>query len=295
MDTQVGRPVVVGVDSSDRAMDAVRWGADEAARRRVPLRVVSAFSWTEDHVVGQPGLDERDCDILLEQVRKALAAAVDVATELRPELEVCQQLTLGLPINVLAAEARRAQLVVVGDRGLSRVGRLLVGSVAVALASQAACPIVVVRGRQPPATSSLPVVVGVDGSPVSEAAIAFGYQAAADRGVPLTAVHTWWDTDPGPATQLFREEDQVYEQELLAERLAGWRDKYPDVEVERIVARDRPTHRLLEQSANAQLVVVGSRGHGEFAGLILGSVSNALVHEAGCPVAIVRPDAGAWP
>ena len=295
MDTQVGRPVVVGVDSSDRVMDAVRWGADEAARRRVPLRVVSAFSWTEDHVVGQPGLDERHGDILLEQVRKALAEAVRVATELRPELEVCQQLTLGLPINVLAAEARRAQLVVVGDRGLSRVGRLLVGSVAVALASQAACPIVVVRGRQPPATSSLPVVVGVDGSPVSEAAIAFGYQAAADRGVPLTAVHTWWDTDPGPATQLFREEDQVYEQELLAERLAGWRDKYPDVEVERIVARDRPTHRLLEQSANAQLVVVGSRGHGEFAGLILGSVSNALVHEAGCPVAIVRPDAGAWP
>jgi nucleotide-binding universal stress UspA family protein len=295
MDTQVGRPVVVGVDSSDRAMDAVRWGADEAARRRVPLRVVSAFSWTEDHVVGQPGLDERDCDILLEQVRKALAAAVDVATELRPELEVCQQLTLGLPINVLAAEARRAQLVVVGDRGPSRVGRLLVGSVAVALASQAACPIVVVRGRQPPATTSLPVVVGVDGSPVSEAAIAFGYQAAADRGVPLTAVHTWWDTDPGPATQLFREEDQVYEQELLAERLAGWRDKYPDVEVERIVARDRPAYRLLEQSANAQLVVVGSRGHGEFAGLILGSVGNALVHEAGCPVAIVRPDPAAWP
>lgn len=295
MDTQVGRPVVVGVDSSDRVMDAVRWGADEAARRRVPLRVVSAFSWTEDHVVGQPGLDERHGDILLEQVRKALAEAVRVATEQHPELEVCQQLTLGLPINVLAAEARRAQLVVVGDRGLSRVGRLLVGSVAVALASQAACPIVVVRGRQPPATSSLPVVVGVDGSPVSEAAIAFGYQAAADRGVPLTAVHTWWDTDPGPATQLFREEDQVYEQELLAERLAGWRDKYPDVEVERIVARDRPTHRLLEQSANAQLVVVGSRGHGEFAGLILGSVSNALVHEAGCPVAIVRPDAGAWP
>ena len=88
MDTQVGRPVVVGVDSSDRVMDAVRWGANEAARRRVPLRVVSAFSWTEDHVVGQPGLDERHGDILLEQVRKALAEAVRVATEQHPELEV---------------------------------------------------------------------------------------------------------------------------------------------------------------------------------------------------------------
>jgi nucleotide-binding universal stress UspA family protein len=207
MDTQVGRPVVVGVDSCDRAMDAVRWGADEAARRRVPLRVVSAFSWTEDHVVGQPGLDERDRDILLERVRKALAAAVDVATKLRPELEVCQQLTLGLPSNVLAAEARRAQLIVVGDQGLSRAGRLLVGSVAVALASQAACPIVVIRGSQPPATSSLPVVVvGVDGSPVSEAAIAFGYQAAADavcRSLPCDFNENWVDRRQVDETRYF--------------------------------------------------------------------------------------------
>jgi len=156
------------------------------------------------------------------------------------------------------------------------------------LAAHAQCPVVVVRGPEPDDPMS-PIVVGVDDTPVSEAAIAFAFQAAADRGVPLIAVHTWWDTflDQSPAV-LFRDEEQVYAQEQLAERLAGWSEKYPQVEVSRVVTRDRPAHLLLEQSRDAQLVVVGSRGHGEFAGLVLGSVSNALVHKAGCPVAVVR-------
>jgi len=76
---------------------------------------------------------------------------------------------------------------------------------------------------------------------------------------------------------------------LLAERLAGWSEKYPDVPVQRLVARGLAGHALLDQAAKAQLVVVGSRGHGEIAGLLLDSVSNALVHKAACPVAIVRP------
>jgi nucleotide-binding universal stress UspA family protein len=88
------------------------------------------------------------------------------------------------------------------------------------------------------------------------------------------------------ATQLFRDEDQVYEEEQLAQRLSGWADKYPQIPVQRIVSRDRPAHLLIEQ---AQLLVVGSRGHGELAGLVLGSMSNALVHKSVCPVAIVRP------
>jgi nucleotide-binding universal stress UspA family protein len=132
----------------------------------------------------------------------------------------------------------------------------------------------------------------VDGSPVSEAAIAFAFQAAAERAAPLTAVHAWWDTflDPGLTTQLSRDEGQVSEQAVLAERLAGWSEKYPEVNVQRIVARDRPAHLLVEQSRRAQLVVVGSRGHGEFTGMVLGSVSNALIQKAVCPVAVVRPD-----
>ncbi|HWI00152.1 MAG TPA: universal stress protein [Propionibacteriaceae bacterium] len=157
------------------------------------------------------------------------------------------------------------------------------------MTSHAACPVVVVRGQNWTGATR-PVVVGVDGTEVNEAAIAFAFRAAADRDVSLVAVHSWWDTflDPGLDAQLFRDEDQVYEQELLSERLSGWSEKYPRVKVRRVVVPDRPAHVLIQHSRQAQLVVAGSRGHGEFTGLVLGSVSNALVHQAACPVAIVR-------
>jgi nucleotide-binding universal stress UspA family protein len=287
--TNVGS-VLVGVDGSDGALRAVRWAADEAARRRQPLRLVNAFGWTDEVVVGYPGLRAQYRDVLLEQSRSALAAAAALAADRQPELDVSSELRVGFPIGILAEEARRAALLVVGDRGLNRVEGLLLGSVAAALAAHADCPVVVVRGAQP--GGSAPVVVGVDGSRLGEAAIGFAFQAAADRSVPLTAVHTWWDTflDPGLTTQLFPEEEQARGDEVLSERLADWSEKYPQVQVERIVAHDRPAHLLLELSQRAQLVVVGSRGHGELAGLVLGSVSNALLHKAACPVAVVRCD-----
>jgi nucleotide-binding universal stress UspA family protein len=289
MDTKLGQPVVVGVDGSDSALRAVHWAADEAARQRVPLRLVAAFGWTDNVTVGFPRLDTRYRDILFDASHEALEKAVEAARKRQPELELVHEVRVGHPIGVLAEEARRAQLLVVGDRGLNRVEGLLVGSVGVAMAAHAACPVVVVRGAEL-IDPTRPIVVGVDGSPVGEAAIAFAFQAAADRSAPLTAVHTWWDTalDQSPAV-LFRDEEQAFAQEQLAQRLAGWGEKYPHVEVTRLVARDRAVHLLLERSRTAQLVVVGSRGHGELAGLVLGSVSNALVHKAGCPVAIVRP------
>jgi nucleotide-binding universal stress UspA family protein len=288
MDTRSGQHVVVGVDGSDSALRAVHWAADEAARRRVPLRLVTAFGWTDDLTVGLPGLGIRHREVLLDQHRQALETAVETARKRQPELELDHELRTGPPIGTLADEARRAQLLVVGDRGLNRVQGLLVGSVGVAMATRAACPVVVVRGREL-VDSTGPIVVGIDGSPVSQAAIAFAFQAAADRSAPLIAVQTWWDTalDQSPAV-LFRDEEQAYAQEQLAQRLAGWGEKYPHVGVTRVVARDHAVHLLLERSQDAQLVVVGSRGHGELAGLVLGSVSNALVHKAGCPVAIVR-------
>ena len=289
METKLGQCVVVGVDGSDSALRAVRWAADEAARRGVPLRLVTAFGWTDDISVGYPGLNIRYRDVLLDEYRRALATAVETARGRQPELELSHELRIGQPIGTMADEARRAQLLVVGDRGLNRVEGLLVGSVGVAMATHAECPVVVVRGPERTDVTQ-PVVVGADGTAVSEAAIAFAFQAAADRSVPLIAVHTWWDTfvDQSPAV-LFRDEEQVRQQEPLSRQLAGWSEKYPQVEVTGLVARDRPVHQLLERSRGAQLVVVGSRGHGELAGMVLGSVSNALVHKADCPVAVVRP------
>jgi nucleotide-binding universal stress UspA family protein len=189
---------------------------------------------------------------------------------------------------VLLERSQTAELLVVGDHGRGRIASAVAGSVAVSVAARSACPVVVVRGAIP--DDALPVVVGIDGTPLSEAAIPFAFDAAAARHVPLVAVHTWLDeiNDPALAELVDWQTAAVRAEEVLAERLAGWGEKYPDVPVQRLVARGRVGRALLDQAARAQLAVVGSRGHGEIAGLLLDSVSNALVHGAGCPVAIVR-------
>jgi nucleotide-binding universal stress UspA family protein len=292
---QVRRAVVAGVDGSESALAAVRWAAREAVRRRLPLRLVHAFGWPNTQHIGDPGLGVDYREVLLRVAREQVSAAADAAAAAVPGVEIDQRVEVGYPIPVLEAESRHAQLLVLGNRGLGGVTSLLVGSVAVALAAHATCPVVVVRGAEPIATSDqLPVVVGVDGTPRSEAAIAFAFDAADAYRVPLVAVHTWWDllVDPTLDPLIDWEAIETTEQEVLAERLAGWSEKYPDVEVRRIVTRDRPAHQLFEQAQRAQLVVVGSRGRGTFSGLVLGSVSHALLHHAPCPIAVVRPRPG---
>jgi nucleotide-binding universal stress UspA family protein len=188
-------------------------------------------------------------------------------------------------------------VVVVGHRGLGGFTGLLVGSVGVQVAAHAAGPVVVVRPHSAAAGASAGrVVVGIDGSPLSRAALGFGFEAAARRGVGLTAVHAWTEpvsTGPGDMLPLVYDADDVDAEEtrLLAEALAGWAEKYPDVPVDRKVVRGRAAEALVAESAGAALLVVGSPGRGGFTGLLLGSVSQAALHHADCPVAIVRPPA----
>jgi nucleotide-binding universal stress UspA family protein len=186
-------------------------------------------------------------------------------------------------------------MVVLGDRGYGGVSGLLLGSVAAAMAAKADCPVVLVRTEEgaPVEDRTRPVVVGVDGSPVSEAALAFAFEEASMRGVPLVALHTWWDLliDATAAPLFDWDAVESDEQQMLAERLAGWGEKYPDVHVERLVTRDRPARALVDESRRAQLVVVGSRGRGAGAALVLGSVSHAVLHKSHCSVAVVRAPA----
>jgi nucleotide-binding universal stress UspA family protein len=277
--------VVVGVDGSASAYRAVEWAAGEAHRRGVGLRLVRAFSWTTaDHPTGWVA---RYRDEMLDVSRRQVARAVRVAADTRPDVEAESQVEIGAPIEVLSSEARRAQLLVLGDRGLGEVAGLVLGSVAVSLAARGACPVVVVRGER--AGADGPVVVGVDGSPVSEAALAFAFDAAAARGVDLVAVHAWSPTAIDEELASLVEWDASAESAVLAERLAGWGQKYPQVAVRRTVVRDGAVRALVTASAGAQLVVVGSRGRGNAAGLLLGSVSHGVLHGAHCPVAVVRP------
>jgi nucleotide-binding universal stress UspA family protein len=294
-----GGPVVVGVDESESARDAVCWAAGEAALRHAPLRVVLAFAPIPAGHVGNPGLGTAYRHTMTEAARAVLDAAAELARQTAPGVAVESELCQGFPVPVLLDESDNAQLIVVGSRGLGGFTGLLVGSVAGALAARGGSPVLVVRGSRGEQTGpgtekpdARPVVVGVDGSPTSEAAVALAFEEAALRAAPLVAVHTWLDDmlEPTLAPVIDWESLETEERALLAQRLAGWSEKYPDVEVRRLVERDRPAHALLAETAQAQLVVVGSRGRGNATGLLLGSVSHALLHHANCPVLIARLD-----
>jgi nucleotide-binding universal stress UspA family protein len=281
-------PVVVGVDGSESALQAVRWAADEARRRHVPLRLVHA---REVPVGYPPGFVDWHAlhQALAAQSRSWLDKAREVAEQAAPEVEVHAGGIAAGAVPALVKESEGACLLVLGTRGLGGFSGLLIGSTAVELAARAQCPVVAVRG----ADHDGPVVVGVDGTPVGEAAIAFAFAEASARGAGLVAVHTWTDLvlevalAGGPADLDFSVLAQQAE-EVLGERLAGWQEKYPDVSVTRHVSRERASRGLLRHAEGAQLVVVGSRGRGGFRGLLLGSTSQHLLHHAPCPVAVVR-------
>ncbi|MDT0309774.1 universal stress protein [Streptomyces sp. DSM 44917] len=286
-------PVVVGVDGSASGLAAVETAAREAQLRGVGLRVVHAFIWPAMHAelgpppFGPPGSGLRNA------ADRLVAQAVERARAVAPDVPIATALVTGGPSAVLRAQSRDASLMVVGTRGLGGFTGLLVGSTAVDLAAHGHCPLLVVRGE--PAAAG-PVVLGTDGSPANAAATEFAFAEAALRGVELVALHAWtpWNAPVPPP----RDPAHVYaappgdlaaaEERLLAEAVAGLSGKYPDVPVRRTLVRGNARETLIDASRTAGLLVLGARGHGGFAGLVLGSVSQALLHHAHCPLAVVR-------
>ncbi|MFE9691028.1 universal stress protein [Micromonospora sp. NPDC005806] len=290
MTDRSGAPVVVGVDGSPSALDAVRLAAREAAARRRPLRVVHAFRWP---LLGTPlgpvAATLPDAE-LRQEAEKLVEEAVGEARKVDAELEVTGAVAEGGAVSVLLEEGRAAALLVLGHRGLGGFAELLVGSAAVQLSARADCPVLVVRG-EPRADG--PVVVGVDGSPLSHEAIGFAFAEAAQRGTDLVAVHAWLyptPVGPGDIVPLVYDPDELRaeEERVLAEAVAGWAERYPDVPVRQKVVAAGPARALVEESTDAQLTVVGVHGRGSLGGLLLGSVSHAVLHHAHSPLAIVR-------
>jgi nucleotide-binding universal stress UspA family protein len=182
-------------------------------------------------------------------------------------------------------------MIVVGARGFDGFGWHMLGSVSAGLLHHAHCPVTIVRdpesaGRE--IHDDAPVVVGIDGSRASEAATALAFDEASRRRVPLVALHAWSDVGVFPILgmdwHVYRDEGD----EVLGERLAGWQEIYPDVQVHRRLVCDVPARWLVNESDSAQLVVLGSRGRGGFDGLHLGSVSSAVAQSARVPVIVVR-------
>ncbi|SFR03159.1 Nucleotide-binding universal stress protein, UspA family [Lentzea waywayandensis] len=288
----VTRPVVVGLDGSKSATHAVRWAAEEAARRKTGLVITHSCVLVPARTLDVIAPAESYSDGVLEEGRQWLAEAADAAGKAAPGIDVKIELAAGDAAEQLVGRSASAGLLVLGSHGRGGFAGLLAGSTAVAVTTHAHCPVVVVRNTGADPSPDAPVVVGLDGSPASDAALDFALDAAALRSVALHAVRTWWDITAETAwqrglTATNLASIEAAEHRLLAEQVAGPSAARPDVPVRQFLTRDRPAHTLVEQSAHARLIVVGTRGRGGFRGLLLGSTSQALIRHAHCPVSVV--------
>ncbi|QLL05664.1 universal stress protein [Mycobacterium vicinigordonae] len=289
MNTSVqGRGLVVGVDGSAPSNAAVAWAAREASLRNVPLRLVHMFksyvaTFPQIPMAGGAAIWQEDDGRLI------LEDAVKLAKESAASpIEITHAVKVSPPVPTLVELSDDADLVVVGSNGRGLVGRVLLGSVSSGVLRSARCPVAVVRDDAPAVGQDAPVVVGIDGSEASELATAIAFDEASRHGVDLKAVHAWSDAEVLDFTGIDWDALQTEAEQILAERLAGWQERYPDVTVHRIVVRDRPARELIEQAKSAQLLVVGSHGRGAI-GKLLGSVSNAVVHSVHTPIIVARP------
>ncbi|MGW4325062.1 universal stress protein [Nocardia sp. NPDC004573] len=288
--------VVVGVDGSEGSWTAVRWAARFAAERGRDLEILHGMElvgtgWVlGDYEVVIPSV----LDAAREQGREVVAQAERVARSVAPELRISARATSDTGRQLLIEHSAEAYAVVIGATGDAGTFAHL-GSTLLAVTAHAHGTVVVVR-TDPDADGGVhpsgPVVVGVDGSPVGDAAIAAAFTEAAERGADLVAVHVWTDWGSGRfAGDVHRTDAELdnVERVLLAERVAGWQEKFPQVRVTRKVEVSAPASHLLSWSKVAQLLVVGSRGRGGFAGMLLGSTANTVVQHASCPVMVVHP------
>ncbi|GAB94281.1 nucleotide-binding universal stress UspA family protein [Kineosphaera limosa] len=285
--------VVVGVDGSPAANRALAWAVAEATRRERAIHLLcaretyigaahldSSVAWTD------PTLDALDSSLTVIEEAKAYVDQVS------PDLRVTFSRPWGRPAQHLVIASHDAEIVVVGSRGHGRLASVMLGTVSLQTAAHARCPVIVVREGQPEhPTGSLKITVGVDGSTDATEAVAFAMRMAGPGG-DVDLVLAWWlemidgmvvTTKDSPAW-----EQVVQRHHATIERALGnCREEYPNVTVEVHIERGRTEEVLLGAVKDSDLLVVGSRGRGGFAGLLLGSVSQHMLTAAPCPVAVM--------
>jgi nucleotide-binding universal stress UspA family protein len=283
-DTMPRPPIVVGVDGSPDGDAAIEWAADEAAGRGLPLHVVHSTGL--ERLVALTVLLPDTPGLPTDDVTDAAVASIAAR---HPELVATAESSSGLAARDLVTHSETADTVVVGARGVTGV-RAALGSVSLQVAMHATCPVVVVRRKAVPGGA---IVVGVDGSARSGAALSYAFDRASRLSVPLVIVYAWYiefvdgviATTPGS-----REYQQVeqHAHELVGRVVGPLTRHHPDVDVDIRILNARPADALVDASVDAGLVVVGARGRGGFRGLLLGSVSHEVLHRVECPVAVVR-------
>ncbi|RAU97393.1 universal stress protein [Mycobacterium colombiense] len=285
--------IVVAVDGSPASTVAAGWAAREAAMHSIPLTVVHAVSTPAATFPPVP-YPESLVTSLEDEGKKAIIHATKVAEDAMPTdrvVPIGRKLVYAAPAPALLKMSDTAEMIVMGSSGRGLLTRGLLGSVSSTVVRHANCPVAVVRDEELPGPRNAPVLLGTDGSPASELATEIAFDEASRRGVDLVAIHAWSDA---AVVDVFEIDWPAVEGEAgrtLAESLAGWQERYPDVTVHRLIAQDRAARHLIDKSETAQLVVVGSHGRGSLSRMLLGSVSNAVLHAVRVPIIVARPSA----
>ncbi|OYD68215.1 universal stress protein [Rhodococcus sp. OK302] len=286
--------IVVGIDGSEASTAAARWAGSIA--QAVNARLILAHALPQEGPIYSPAAVMLQSQFL-NQIREDGEAITGVVTDLLadefPSLVIESEIAPGPPMTHILECAETARLIVMGSTGSGALRSRLLGSTALKVANHAPCPVTVWRGTaQHPGPDQRPVVVGVDGSTLSEKAVEYAFQYADQFEAPLFAVHTWQGAstfrEGGAGILIDWEAVEQEESALLAENLAGMSDQYPDVAVTRISEPGAAAPVMLKYADDAQLLVVGSHGRSAMAGAVMGSTSQNLLHHAPCPVMIAR-------
>lgn len=280
--------ILVGLGDADQPTSALTWAGDEAQRRDAALLIVRVYHWSTSGNPWEGPAQRRIAAELRTAADAHLRRAIDKIRREFPNVKVGGAAVEGLAGHVLVERSAEVLMTVLGSRNLSAVGAAVLGSVSSVVAARADGPVVVVAGPPGDPAEHPAVVVGVDGSPESEQAIEFAYQEASVRGRTLRAVYAW--RPDLLATMQWRPEQPAPEaaQRWLAEAIAGWQEKYPDVRSVHAVTRGHPVDALVLESMGAEMLVVGARSRHAHVASLLGSVSQGVLHHARCPVAIVH-------
>jgi nucleotide-binding universal stress UspA family protein len=279
--------VIVGIDNSPASRPALRWATVEAARRGADLHIMHAYhaDWPDAaYSPPEKAAEIAGLGILTDAVRDVEFTA--------PNVTVTSHAVRGSAAGALIAAAEPGDLVVVGSRGRSELAAALTGSTGQQVAFHAPTSVAIVRGET--GADDRPVVVGYDGSASARAVLEAAFEWAATHGSGLNIVRAFrpdmpaWPLDAEPPAAINAQTLQAALTDDLKHQAQPLTEKYPNVAVEYSVTAGDAAQALVAASREARLVVVGSRGHGGFVGLLLGSVGLRLLHHAHIPVLISR-------